>query len=58
MKILYGANATGNGHINFAFTFTKAFSQRDDIEVNYIFSGRDKNKYFDMDCFDDYQIRG
>ncbi len=53
MRILYGAHATGNGHISRACTLAK----RDDIEIDYIFSGRERDKYFDMDLFGNYQTK-
>ncbi|BFM07166.1 MJ1255/VC2487 family glycosyltransferase [Halioxenophilus aromaticivorans] len=54
MKILYGVQGTGNGHITRARAMAKAFAARPDAEVDYVFSGRDKHKYFDMDPFGDY----
>jgi uncharacterized protein (TIGR00661 family) len=35
----------------------KAFSVRSDVEVDYVFSGREPEKYFDMEIFGDYQTR-
>ncbi|MDF2179196.1 glycosyltransferase family protein [Aliiglaciecola sp. CAU 1673] len=58
MKILYGVQGTGNGHTTRARVMAKAFSQRADAKVDYLFSGRDPDKYFDMDIFADYQVRG
>lgn len=55
MKILYGVQGTGNGHITRARVMAKAFSQRPDIQVDYVFSGRDKTQYFDMQVFGHYQ---
>lgn len=57
MKILYGIQGTGNGHITRARVMAKAFSGRDDVSVDYFFSGRDPSKYFDMEIFGDYQTR-
>ncbi|WP_438864421.1 MJ1255/VC2487 family glycosyltransferase [Neptunicella sp.] len=57
MKIFYGIQGTGNGHITRARVMAKAFAARDDIQVDYLFSGRDKSKYFDMEVFGDYQHR-
>ena len=54
MKILYGVQGTGNGHTTRARVMAKAFNQRSDIQVDYLFSGRDKNKYFDMEVFGDF----
>ncbi|XOV79932.1 MAG: MJ1255/VC2487 family glycosyltransferase [Aestuariibacter sp.] len=57
LRIMYGVQGTGNGHITRARVMAKAFAQRQDIEVDYLFSGRDADKYFDMDVFADYQTR-
>ncbi|MDN4502171.1 glycosyltransferase family protein [Alteromonadaceae bacterium BrNp21-10] len=57
MKILYGIQGTGNGHITRARVMANAFAKRDDIEVDYFFSGRPADKYFDMQSFADYQCR-
>lgn len=55
MKILYGVQGTGNGHITRARVMAKAFALEDDIQVDFIFSGREPNKYFDMEIFGDYR---
>lgn len=57
MKIFYGVQGTGNGHISRARVMAKAFSKRDDIQVDFLFSGRDPGNYFDMQVFGDYQTR-
>lgn len=54
MKILYGIQGTGNGHISRGRLMAEALKQ-EGAEVDYIFSGRDPNAYFDMDVFGDYQ---
>lgn len=54
MKILYGVQGTGNGHTTRARVMAKAFNQRKDIQVDYLFSGREKDKYFDMQVFGDF----
>lgn len=56
MKILYGVQGTGNGHIARARAMAVAFRQRG-IEIDFLFSGRDKNHYFSMEEFGDYQTR-
>lgn len=56
-KILYGVQGTGNGHITRARIMAAAFAQRDDVHVDYLFSGRDIDKYFDMEAFGHYQTR-
>jgi uncharacterized protein (TIGR00661 family) len=55
MKILYGVQATGNGHITRARALNKSFSQADDIQVDYLFSGRAKEDFWDMGDFGDWQ---
>lgn len=54
MKILMGVQATGNGHITRARAMSAAFSQRN-IDVDYIFSGRDPEQLFGMDMFGEYR---
>lgn len=56
MKILYGVQGTGNGHIARARAMADAFVQRN-IEVDFLFSGRDPQRYFSMECFGHYQTR-
>lgn len=54
MKILYGVQATGNGHITRARALAKHFSAHK-IEVDYLFSGRVKKDFFDMEAFGDWR---
>ncbi|MDO6428768.1 glycosyltransferase family protein [Thalassotalea sp. 1_MG-2023] len=56
MKILYGIQATGNGHISRSRVMAKYFKERN-IEVTYLLSGREKEKLFDMEVFGDYLYR-
>lgn len=56
MKILYGIQGTGNGHISRGRMMAKHFAERD-VDVNYLFTGRDPDKFFDMDIFGDYSYR-
>lgn len=56
MKLLYGVQATGNGHISRARALNKEFKELG-IEVDYLFSGRDRDKFFDMEEFGDWQRR-
>ncbi len=56
MKILYGVQGTGNGHIARARMMAKHFSDRN-IDVQFLFSGRAAEKYFDMEPFGNYQLR-
>lgn len=55
LKIAYGVQGTGNGHITRARAMASAFNQREDVQVDYFFSGRAPEKYFDMECFGAYQ---
>lgn len=53
MKIFYGVQATGNGHITRARVMAKEF-KRIGADVTYLFSGRERSQLFDMDIFGDY----
>ncbi len=54
MKILYGVQATGNGHITRARALNKHL-QALDIDIDFLFSGRAKEDFFDMDEFGDWR---
>lgn len=54
MKLLYAVQATGNGHITRARAMLPAL-QRVGIEADFLFSGRAKEKLFDMQCFGSFQ---
>ncbi len=54
MKILYGVQGTGNGHITRARVMLPALKAAG-CEVDFVFSGRDKDAYFDMDMFGEYK---
>jgi uncharacterized protein (TIGR00661 family) len=56
MRIFYGVNGTGNGHISRARAMAKEFNNAG-IEVQYMFSGREPNQYFDMEIFGDAWYR-
>lgn len=56
MKILYGVQATGNGHITRARVMAPALL-KEGIEVDFLFSGRPPEKLFNMEPFGDYQVR-
>ena len=56
MKILYGVQATGQGHISRARAMSRAFEQYD-VDVTWLFSGRSRNKLFDMAPFGNYECR-
>lgn len=50
MRILYGVQGTGNGHITRARAIVPHLD-RAGIDVDFIFSGRAKEGYFDMEPF-------
>ncbi len=54
MKILFGVQATGNGHITRARALNAQFKSMG-LEVDYIFSGRERSKFFDMEEFGDWK---
>ena len=54
MKILYGVQATGNGHITRARALLPALHQQG-IEVDFLFSGRPQAQLFDMEMFGNYR---
>ncbi|WP_395374104.1 MJ1255/VC2487 family glycosyltransferase [Marinicella sp. W31] len=56
MKILYGVQGTGNGHITRARAMVEAFAKTH-LQVDFLFSGRKASDYFDMQCFGDYQVK-
>lgn len=56
MKILYGVQGTGNGHISRARAMAGALAQRN-VQVDYLFSGRDPSAYFGMAPFGEYRVR-
>lgn len=57
LRIIYGVQGTGNGHITRARVMAKAFAERNDVAVDYLFSGRKASDYFDMEVFGDYRTR-
>lgn len=54
MKILYGVQGTGNGHITRARIMARALA-REGAEVDWVFSGRAPEDYFDMAPFGRYR---
>lgn len=54
MKILYGVQGTGNGHITRARMLAQALGQYP-VTVDYVFSGKDDN-YFNMEDFGSYRV--
>jgi uncharacterized protein (TIGR00661 family) len=55
MKILYGVQGTGNGHITRARAMAKELKECG-VSVDYLFSGREPDKFFDMEAFGDYRV--
>ncbi|MCI2283580.1 hypothetical protein L3081_09495 [Colwellia sp. MSW7] len=54
MKILYGIQGTGNGHISRSRILAKEL--RDcGLSVDYLLSGRAKDEFFDMEIFGEFQ---
>lgn len=56
MKIFYGVQGTGNGHITRARVMAKELNLAG-MDVTFQFTGRPADKYFDMDVFNHYQLR-
>ncbi|SEG79085.1 MJ1255/VC2487 family glycosyltransferase [Marinobacterium lutimaris] len=56
MRILYGVQGTGNGHITRARVMAPTLANAG-IEVDYLFSGRPADAYFNMEPFGDYRTR-
>jgi uncharacterized protein (TIGR00661 family) len=55
MKVLYGVQGTGNGHLSRARAMATAF-HGSNLEVDFLFSGRPAERFFDMECFGDYRV--
>lgn len=55
VKILYGVQGTGNGHIARARMMAAAF-KRYGLQTHFLFSGRPKEAYFDMACFEPFEV--
>lgn len=56
MRIFYGVQGTGNGHITRARVMAKELYDAG-IDVTFQFTGRPADKYFDMDIFNGHQLR-
>lgn len=54
MKIFYGIQGTGNGHITRGRVMAKELKAAG-IDVTYQFTGRPQEKFFEMDAFNGYQ---
>ncbi len=57
MKILYGVQGTGNGHIARARVLGNALRRKAGVEVDFLFSGRNADQYFSMEDFGGYKTR-
>ena len=53
MKILYGIQGTGNGHISRARILARHL-EKTNADVTYLFSGRERDDFFDMEIFGDF----
>lgn len=56
MRILFGVQGTGNGHISRARAMAPALRAQG-VSVDFLFSGRPADHYFDMETFGDYTLR-
>lgn len=56
MKIFYGVQGTGNGHITRARVMAKELHKAR-ISTDFMFTGRPIDKYFDMEIFGDYKTK-
>lgn len=56
MKIFYGIQGTGNGHITRGRIMAREL-QAANFEVTYQFTGRPQNNFFDMEVFNGHQWR-
>ena len=54
MKILFGVQGTGNGHITRARVL-EPHLRAAGVELDFLFSGRSPEQYFDMEQFGDYR---
>ena len=55
MKILYGVQGTGNGHLSRTRALLPAL-KRTGVEIDFVFSGRQREDFFDMHPFGDYRL--
>ncbi|MCC5878384.1 MAG: glycosyltransferase [Idiomarina sp.] len=54
MRILYGVQGTGNGHVTRALAMAEAFKQHPDIEVQFLISGRSRDTLFGVEALGDF----
>lgn len=57
MRILYGVQGTGQGHISRARAMAKELARYPELDVTWLFTGRSKSRLFDMECFGDFEWR-
>ena len=57
MRILYGVQGTGNGHLSRARAMARAFAKHPEVQVDWLFSGRSREDFFDMDVFGAWRWR-
>lgn len=57
MRIFYGVQGTGNGHLTRARAMAKAFKQIDHVKVDFLISGRRRETLFDVEVLGDYMWR-
>lgn len=57
MKILFAVQGTGNGHISRARMMAKHLQSQPNIDTTYLFSGRARKDFFDMEIFGDFLHR-
>lgn len=57
MKILYGVQGTGNGHLTRARAMAQALAHHAGVRVDWLFSGRPARDFFAMDAFGDWRWR-
>ena len=57
MRILYGVQGTGNGHLTRARAMARAFRAHRGVSVDWLFSGRPREAFPDMSAFGDWGWR-
>jgi uncharacterized protein (TIGR00661 family) len=56
VKILYGVQGTGNGHLSRARAMQRYLNNKN-IDTTYLFSGRERDDYFDMEVFGEFEVK-
>ena len=57
MRMLRGVEATRQGHISRARAMAQAAKKHPDAGVTWLFSGRPRERLFDMESFGDFKHR-